>query len=58
MGWNDAQNAIKNGCHHAFDDATHWYALKKKNDSRVGKHTFGSFRDAKKNGEFEEYDIM
>lgn len=32
--------------------------MKKTGDARVLKHTFGSFSEAKTNGEFEDYDIM
>jgi hypothetical protein len=62
MGLKDAQTAINNGkagleCKDSLDDLIHYHALKKKGDERMFKHSFGTFQDAKKNGEFEEYKI-
>lgn len=36
----------------------HYFALKKRGDPSILKHTYGSFLDAKKRGEFEPYDVM
>lgn len=32
--------------------------MKLRGDEKIHKHTFGSFKEAKENGEFEDYDIM
>ena len=55
-GTKDAQDAI-NG-QSSIDDLIHYHALKKHGDQAIKKHTYGSFLEAKKNGEFGEYDIM
>jgi hypothetical protein len=57
MGLKDAQNVINKGPQ-SLDDLIHYHALKKTGNSQIAKHTFGSFLEAKENGEFEAYDIM
>ena len=62
MGVKDAQDAVGNleknqPCQNSVKDITHYHALKKQGDERIKKHTYGSFVDAKRNGEFEEYNI-
>jgi len=56
MGVKDAQNVINNP--NSLDDLIHYHALKKTGNTQIAKHTLGSFLEAKKNGEFEAYDIM
>ena len=58
MGKNDANKAINDGSKTTFDNLVHYHAMKKVGDSRILKHTYGSFVEAKEAGEFEEYDIM
>ena len=36
----------------------HYHALKKTGHPTIKNHTYGSFIEAKNNGEFAEYDIM
>jgi hypothetical protein len=57
MGITDAQNAINKGASESLNDLIHYHALKKKGDKRMLKHSFGTFLEAKQQGEFEEYDF-
>ena len=59
IGIADAQSVIaSNGLEsNSLDDLIHYHALKKSGDQRMLKHSLGTFIDAKRNGEFEEYDI-
>lgn len=56
VGYKDAQDAIDNKM--TIDDLIHYHALKKSGNQSIKGHTYGSFIEAKRNGEFEEYDIM
>lgn len=58
MGVKDAQDVINKGATESLDDLIHYHALKKTGNKQIGEHTYGSFLTAKKNGEFESYDIM
>jgi len=58
MGVSDANKAISDGSKTTWNNLVHYYSIKKSGDARILKHTYGSFRDAKENNEFEEYDIM
>lgn len=58
IGVKDANSAIENGSAVTFDNLIHYHALKKQGDSKIIKHSLGTFVDAKNNGEFEKYDIM
>jgi len=58
MGVKDAQDVINKGSAESLDDLIHYHALKKTGNAQIAKHTYGSFIEAKKNGEFEAYDIM
>ena len=58
MGVKDANTAIEKGSTTSFDHLVHYHALKKTGDARMKNHTYGSFQEAKKNGEFEDYDIL
>lgn len=58
MGVKDAQDVINKGSKESLDDLIHYHALKKTGNKQIAEHTYGSFIEAKKNGEFEEYDIM
>jgi hypothetical protein len=58
MGVKDAQDTIAKGSAASFDDLVHYHALKKQGDQRILSHTYGSFVDAKNNGDFEKYDIL
>jgi hypothetical protein len=58
MGVTDAQNAIAQGPQETFDELVHYYAMKKRGDPRILKHTFGSFKEARAKGEFGEYNIL
>lgn len=58
MGVTDAANAIKKGPTATFDDIVHYYSMKKRGDAKIKKHTFGSFQQAKANGEFDKYNIF
>lgn len=42
----------------SLDNLIHYHALKKTGSQEINGHTFGSFSEAKNNGEFSEYDIM
>lgn len=42
----------------SLDGLIHYHALKKTGDPRILKHTYGSFLEARANGEFDDYDIM
>lgn len=55
-GAKDAQDAINGKS--TIDDLIHYHALKKQGDQGIKKHTYGSFLEAKKNGDIGEYDIM
>lgn len=55
-GFKDAQDAIDNKV--TIDDLIHYHALKKSGHHQIRGHTYGSFIEAKKNGEIEDYDIM
>jgi len=58
MGVKDAQSVIATGSQASWDNAVHYYALKKSGNEQIKKHTFGDFLKAKEAGEYEEYDIM
>ena len=58
MGVKDAQDVINKGSVETMDDLIHYHALKKTGNTQIAKHTYGSFLEAKNNGEFEAYDIM
>lgn len=58
MGVKDASDAINKGPQATFDELVHYHALKKQGDTRILKHTFGSFKNARDNGEFGEYNIL
>ena len=55
-GMKDAQAAINQKM--TVDDLIHYHALKKSGKQTIKGHTYGSFIEAKRNGEIEEYDIM
>jgi predicted acylesterase/phospholipase RssA len=55
-GVKDATDAINNKV--TIDDLIHYHALKKSGQHDIRGHTYGSFIEAKKNGDFENYDIM
>lgn len=57
LGFKDGVNAAKNPSA-SLDDMIHYHALKKSGSAAVRKHSYGSFKDAKANGEFETYDIF
>ena len=57
MGMKDAEAVIKNGTHSSLDNVIHYHALKKSGNPSIMKHTYGSFTEAKQNGEFEDYNI-
>ena len=61
MGEKDAAAAIAAGeegaAYSSLENMMHYHALKKTGDERIMKHTYGSFTEAKNNGEFEEYNI-
>ena len=60
MGVADAEatiNAQSEGVS-SLDTLIHYHALKKTGDEAIKGHTFGSFTEAKQNGEIPEYDIM
>ena len=62
LGKKDAEKALENkdekgNCANSLDDIIHYHALKKRGDQRMMKHTYGSFVDAKRNGQFEDYNI-
>jgi hypothetical protein len=56
LGFKDAVAAVNNSTTN-IDDMIHYHALKKSGAGSLRKHTLGSFKEAKKNGEFGEYDI-
>lgn len=56
LGFSDAGKAIDNKM--SIDDLIHYHALKKSGSHDVRGHTYGSFIEAKRNGEFKDYDIM
>lgn len=58
MGVKDAQNVIGTGETESLDNLIHYHALKKTGKPEIAKHTYGSFLEAKKNGEFEEYNLL
>lgn len=60
MGLKDAQDTINAQTEgvYSIDDLIHYHSLKKSGDESIKNHTYGSFLDAKRNGEFSEYDIM
>ena len=60
MGYSDAQNTINNQTmgFSSLDNLIHYHALKKTGNDEIKNHTFGSFSEAKQNGDFSEYDIM
>ena len=62
LGKKDAEKALENkdqegSCANSLNDVIHYHALKKRGDQRMMKHTYGSFVQAKRNGDFEEYNI-
>jgi hypothetical protein len=64
MGLKDAQAAISGAVHDddlkcmgSLENALHYHSLKKSGDPSIFKHTYGSFVEAKANGEFGAYDI-
>ena len=60
MGFKDAQKKIDEQAagHSSLDHLIHYHALKKSGNPSINGHSFGSFSEAKKNGEFSDYDIM
>jgi len=42
----------------SLDNLIHYHALKKSGSEEIKGHTFGSFSEAKQNGDISEYDIM
>lgn len=58
LGMKDAEAVITNSTHSSLDNLIHYHALKKSGNPSIMKHTYGSFTEAKKNGEFEDYDIF
>lgn len=57
MGFKDAQNAIKLGETESLENLIHYHALKKSGHQSIMNHTYGSFTEAKQNGEFAKYEI-
>jgi hypothetical protein len=41
-----------------IDDLIHYHAMKKQGNQAMRGHTYASFIEARKNGEFGDYDIM
>lgn len=60
MGVKDAQATIDGQTEgiSSLDTLIHYHALKKTGNDEIKNHTFGSFSEAKKNGDISEYDIM
>ena len=60
MGLKDAQAKIDEQAEgvSSLDNLIHYHALKKTGDAAIVGHTFGTFSEAKKNGEFNDYNIM
>jgi len=58
MGAKDAEAAIKKGPEGSLDDLIHYHALKKTGHPDIHKHSYGTFVEARTNGEFEKYDIF
>jgi hypothetical protein len=61
MGKTDAANVINNttaNSYSSLDNLIHYHAMKKTGDQRVLPHTYGSFTEARQNGDFGDYDIM
>ena len=60
MGRQDALNVINNSTtgYSSLDNLIHYHALKKSGNPQILTHTYGSFTEARQNGEFEDYDIM
>lgn len=56
VGEKDAAAAIDKKT--TIDDLIHYHALKKTGRDGISGHTYGSFLEAKANGEFAQYDIM
>jgi len=64
MGLKDAQDAISGKkfdtdlkCLGSLENALQYHSLKKSGDPSIFKHTYGSFVEAKANGEFGPYDM-
>ena len=57
LGYKDAQSYIKDGHVESLETLIHYHSLKKSGDKRIAKHTYGSFIEAKKNGEFEKHNV-
>jgi len=55
LGIKDAQDAINKGEMQSFNELMHYHALKKSGDQRMLKHSYGTFVEALKKGEFEPY---
>jgi len=55
-GEKDAQDAISGKV--TIDDLIHYHAMKKSGNQAMRSHTYESFIEARKNGEFGDYDIM
>jgi len=57
LGVKDAEAAIAKGPGESLEDLIHYHAMKKTGNPAIMKHTYGSFIEAKQNGEFSQYDI-
>jgi hypothetical protein len=57
MGVKDANAAIAKGHGGSLEDLIHYHAMKKTGNPAILKHTYGSFVEARAQGEFEDYDI-
>lgn len=57
LGFSDAQKVAANSTQ-SLDDLIHYHALKKTGNNDVRKYSFGTFQAAKKEGKFDDYDIM
>lgn len=60
MGYSDAQTTIDKQSMgvSSLENLIHYHALKKSGNQEINGHTFGSFSEAKQNGEISDYDIM
>ena len=56
LGVTDGKAAATNPSNTA--DLTHYFGLKKKNDSRMGNASFDTFLQMKQNGDFEEFNLL
>jgi hypothetical protein len=56
LGFKDAVAAANSTT--SLDDMIHYHALKKSGSPKISKHTLGSFKEAKADGQFDKYDIF